>query len=55
MDELEKLKKAEADRVQRSIDFKHQMSMEQREWKEKTEKAKAELQAKILKEELEKR
>lgn len=33
MEELDKLKSAEEERVKRSIDFKHQMSLEQRQWK----------------------
>ena len=53
MEELEKLKAAEEARVQRSIDFKRQMSHEQRQWRDTTEKAKAELEEQIRKEELE--
>lgn len=44
MEELEKLKAAEEARVQRSIDFKRQMSHEQRQWRDTTERAKAELE-----------
>ena len=53
MEELEKLKAAEEARVQRSIDFKRQMSHEQRQWRDTTERAKAELEEQIRKEELE--
>lgn len=51
--EYEKLKKAEEDRVRRSLDFRRQMDEEQKAWKEKTERWQQELEQKIRQEEQE--